>query len=562
MSEKPLEKQVPEALSGHRLDTALAQMFPEYSRSRLKSWILDGQVSVDDQPMRPRDAVHGGEWVVLVPVRETSVTSEPEPIALDVRFEDESLLVVNKPPGLVVHPGAGNTRGTLMNGLLHHVASLESLPRAGLVHRLDKDTSGLLLVAKTLQSHTALVRALAEREISREYLAVCCGVLTGGGTIDAPLGRHSGDRRKMSIREDGKPAVTHYRVIRRYRAHTYIRVKLETGRTHQIRVHFAYRRHPARRRPGIRRTPAGPRRRLAGTHRYPASVPSTGAARDEAPLRSSRSRSYRRGRVSAARRFRRPARGPAARWRWAGMSAPDWIRAGWQVDDAVVAGCTLRSGGVSTGPYASLNLGAHVGDDQDRVHANRREFVAACNLPAEPAWLTQVHGAAVSVEPDSGDEADAALSRTPGTVCAVLVADCLPVLLVSDDRREVAAAHAGWRGLAAGVLENTVSAFEAPAEAVSAWLGPAISQDRFEVGDEVRAAFLSADAGAGECFRPNAAGRWQADLYALARRRLRSAGVHRVSGGGFCTAGDAGRFFSYRRDGQCGRMACFIATTR
>jgi 23S rRNA pseudouridine1911/1915/1917 synthase len=219
-------------------------MFPEYSRSRLKAWILDGLVSVDDQPMRPRDAVRGGERVVLVPVLAPGVTSEPEPIALDVRFEDESLLVVNKPPGLVVHPGAGNIRGTLMNGLLHHAAQLESLPRAGIVHRLDKDTSGLLLVAKTLEAHTALVRALAERDISRNYLAVCCGVLTGGGTIDAPIGRHPVDRRKMSIREAGKPAVTHYRVLSRYRAHTYISVQLETGRTHQIRVHFAHRRHP------------------------------------------------------------------------------------------------------------------------------------------------------------------------------------------------------------------------------------------------------------------------------------------------------------------------------
>jgi YfiH family protein len=243
------------------------------------------------------------------------------------------------------------------------------------------------------------------------------------------------------------------------------------------------------------------------------------------------------------------------------MSTPDWIRADWQVAAAIVAGCTLRSGGVSTGPYASLNLGAHVGDDPAHVQANRQRFVAACKLPAEPAWLDQVHGAVVAVEPDDGVEADAALSRTPGTVCAVLVADCLPVLFVSDDRREVAAAHAGWRSLAAGVLENTVSAFDAPPAALSAWLGPAISQHAFEVGDEVRAAFLSTDSGAGDCFRPNAAGRWQADLYGLARRRLRAVGVTRVSGGGFCTAGDAGRFFSYRRDGQCGRMACFIANT-
>ena len=244
MAEKPLQKAIPDHLAGQRLDQALAQMFPEYSRSRLKAWILDGHVTVDDRTLRPRDAVAGGEQVMLNPLTEPAVTSQPEPIALEIAWEDDELLVVNKPAGLVVHPGAGNLHGTLMNGLLHHVPALQELPRAGIVHRLDKDTSGLLLVGKTLSAHTALVRALADREISRHYLAVCNGVLTGGGTIDAPIGRHPVDRRKMSIRDDGKPAVTHYRVRERFRAHTYIKVELETGRTHQIRVHLAYRRHP------------------------------------------------------------------------------------------------------------------------------------------------------------------------------------------------------------------------------------------------------------------------------------------------------------------------------
>ena len=237
------QKTVPEELSGQRLDQALARMFPEYSRSRLKSWLLKGFITVNSRAMRPRDAVIGGENVLLQPQPEVSVQSKPEALDLDIVFEDEDCLVVNKSAGLVVHPGAANPRGTLMNGLLHHVPGLEQLPRAGIVHRLDKDTSGLLLVAKTLPAHTALVRALAEREIARHYLAICGGVLTGGGSIDAAIARHPVNRLKMSVQRDGKPAITHYRVLQRFAAHTYISVQLETGRTHQIRVHFAHRRH-------------------------------------------------------------------------------------------------------------------------------------------------------------------------------------------------------------------------------------------------------------------------------------------------------------------------------
>ena len=243
MSSEKLTVTVPEELAGLRLDQALAQMFPDYSRSRLKDWLLDGAITVDGGSWRPRDAVSGGECVVLEPRVETEVRAEPEPIELEIRFEDDDLLVVNKPAGLVVHPGAGNPRGTLMNGLLHHAPRLADIPRAGIIHRIDKDTSGLLLVAKSLPAHTALVRALAERTISREYLAVCNGVLTGGGTIDQPIARHPVDRKRMSVRQDGKPAVTHYTVLERFRAFTYIKATLETGRTHQIRVHFAWRRH-------------------------------------------------------------------------------------------------------------------------------------------------------------------------------------------------------------------------------------------------------------------------------------------------------------------------------
>jgi len=189
-----LTERIPDELAGQRLDQALARMFPDYSRSRLKAWLLDGAVLVDGAAWRPRDPVLGGETVVVTVIADAAVRAEPEPMRLDVVYEDADLLVINKPAGLVVHPGAGNASGTLMNGLLAHAPQLESVPRAGIVHRLDKDTSGLLLVAKSLPAHTALVRALAERAISRQYLAICNGVLTGGGKIDAAIGRHPVDR--------------------------------------------------------------------------------------------------------------------------------------------------------------------------------------------------------------------------------------------------------------------------------------------------------------------------------------------------------------------------------
>jgi 23S rRNA pseudouridine1911/1915/1917 synthase len=244
MTDEARVETVPDDLAGERLDRALARMFPEYSRTRLKDWLMEGFVTVDGGAMRPKDPVAGGETVRLQPQAALTVTSLPEALDLDVVYEDSHLMVVDKPPGLVVHPGAGNLRGTLMNGLLHRVPGLAELPRAGIVHRLDKDTSGLLLIGKTLTAHTALVRQMSAREISRHYVAVCMGVLTGGGTIDAPIARHPVDRLRMSVQDSGRPAVTHYRVLKRYAALTYISVRLESGRTHQIRVHFAWRRHP------------------------------------------------------------------------------------------------------------------------------------------------------------------------------------------------------------------------------------------------------------------------------------------------------------------------------
>ncbi len=244
MNAEAIEKTIPADLAGQRLDQALAQIFPEFSRTRLKAWLLAGAITVDGQNPRPRDAVAGGEAVTLRVQADAGVDAEPEALPLEVVYEDDSLLVIDKPAGLVVHPGAGNPTGTLLNGLLHYAPELADLPRAGIVHRLDKDTTGLLLVARTLSAHTRLVRALANRQISRQYRAVCNGLLTGGGTIEEPIGRHRIDRKRMAVTEAGRPAVTHYRVLERFRAHTYIEVDLETGRTHQIRVHFANRRHP------------------------------------------------------------------------------------------------------------------------------------------------------------------------------------------------------------------------------------------------------------------------------------------------------------------------------
>ena len=255
-----LEARVPIQCHGMRLDQVAAELFPDYSRNRLATWIKEGRLTVDGRTVKPRDKATASAQVTLMVTDEPVIDWQPQSLPLDIIFEDEHILVVNKPAGVVVHPAAGHADGTLVNALLAHAPELDALPRGGIVHRLDKETSGIMFVARSSLAHKSLVAQLSERTVSRTYCAICTGALTGGGKIDAPIDRHPTARTKMAVVADGKPAVTHYRIAHRFKHYTQLQVNLETGRTHQIRVHMAHRKWPLIGDPvygGRQRVPAG-----------------------------------------------------------------------------------------------------------------------------------------------------------------------------------------------------------------------------------------------------------------------------------------------------------------
>jgi 23S rRNA pseudouridine1911/1915/1917 synthase len=270
-SPRTLTAEIPDDLAGLRIDQAMSSLFPDYSRSRLQEWIRSGAATVDGAMVPTKHKVLGGEHIALRAETEASTELQAQDIPIHVVFEDDALLILDKPAGLVVHPAAGHHDGTLQNALLNHCPALAGTPRCGIVHRIDKDTSGLLMVAKTLESHKQLVDQLQSRSVHREYLALVHGAMTGGGTIDEPIGRHNSDRKRFAVRHGGKPAITHYRIAERFAAHTLVAVKLETGRTHQIRVHMSHINYPLVGDPvygGRPRIPAGASQALLDTLRH------------------------------------------------------------------------------------------------------------------------------------------------------------------------------------------------------------------------------------------------------------------------------------------------------
>lgn len=235
---------IPDELKGSRLDQALTQLLTSYSRTEIQNWIKNAEITMDNKPLKAKQLVKGGETITVFATPKTQPSYAAEPIPLDIIYEDDCLLLINKPKGLVVHPAAGHYHNTLLNALLHHEPSLQELPRAGIVHRLDKDTSGLLVIAKNAIAFKSLTKQLKAHSIIRLYQAIVLGTLVSGGTVDLPIGRHPIQRKRMCVTETGKPAITHFRVMEKYPAHTLLKIQLETGRTHQIRVHMAHIHHP------------------------------------------------------------------------------------------------------------------------------------------------------------------------------------------------------------------------------------------------------------------------------------------------------------------------------
>ena len=238
------EAQLTREEHGMRMDQAAAALFSDFSRERLKQWINEGALTIDGKTVKPKAKALVGQWLRLKATLQPEGEWLAQDIPLDVVYEDDSVLVINKPAGLVVHPAVGNLDGTLLNALLHHYPAQENIPRAGIVHRLDKDTTGLMVVARTLEAHHSLINQLKDKSVTREYDAIVVGSMTAGGTVNAPLGRHPKDRKRQAVVENGKPAVTHFRVAERFAAHTHVRCQLETGRTHQIRVHMSHKGWP------------------------------------------------------------------------------------------------------------------------------------------------------------------------------------------------------------------------------------------------------------------------------------------------------------------------------
>ncbi len=468
-------------------------------------------------------------------------------IPLAIVYEDDALLVLDKPAGLVVHPGSGNRDGTLQNALLHHAPALATLPRAGIVHRLDKDTSGLMVVAKTETAQVDLVRQLAARSVKREYVAVVFGDLARATTIDAPIGRHPTQRTEMAVVTAGKPARTHVDVIERFGAATLVQCRLETGRTHQIRVHLTALGHPllgdptyrGRRKPGPPLPAAAfsfPRqalhaRRLGLVHpvtRAPMQWESPRAGR---PRGADRGAARRRNRTCAAM-----SDALADRLKARGL---DWIVPAWQGPARVRAFFTTRNGGTSTRCRRRRSISGrplHPPPTWPARSARTGGASARCFPPlpcgwrrctaATSSWSTPTAVAALRAAPP---QADAAVTRAPGIVLAVRTADCLPVLLAARDGSVLAVAHAGWRGLAAGVLEAAVTAMDVPARDVAAWIGPAIGPSAFEVGADVLPRIAHPMRARPRTSCRCAQGKWLADLPALAHRRLAAIGVTDVA---------------------------------